>query len=178
MFATLVSLSISARPVLQVLAVAVVALSCSNVAAVAAPEAKISPQFIAKTDKLCATINGRFRCTLGSFPYPNFDPFRPDRKTLLLVGKHFAKALPIRRAIPRQLRNLGEPATGKHAWDTIRTLALQENTLAIKQVAAALALNSKAFVSTVKQTQQLHNTIERQATAAGFPKTTACGEVF
>jgi hypothetical protein len=138
MFATVVSLSISPRPALHVLAVAVVALSCSNVAAVAAPETKISPQFIAKTDKLCAAINGRFRRTLGSFPYPNFNPFRPDRKTLLLVGKHFAKALPIRRAIPRQLRSLGEPTTGKQAWDAIRTLALQANTVAVKQVAVAL----------------------------------------
>jgi hypothetical protein len=164
----------------RVLVVLVVVLSCWNVAAVAARSqaTRINPQFIAKTDKLCVALNARFHRTLGTFPYPNFNPTKPDLKTLPLVGKHFAKALPIRRTIPGQLRSLGEPTTGRQAWDAIRSLGLQENTVAIKQVSAALASNSKAFVATVKQINQLSEAISTRATAAGFPRTTACGQLF
>jgi hypothetical protein len=142
-------------------------------------EAKaISPAFVTKTDRLCATIDAHFRRTLGTFPYPTFDPTKPDPKTLVLVGEHFAKGLPIRRAIPGQLRKLGEPAAGKQAWDAIRSLALRENAVAIDQVSAALASSTKAFVASLKQLDRLHAAITRKAIAAGFPKTTACGELF
>ena len=50
--------------------------------------------------------------------------------------------------------------------------------MAIKQESAALASDSKAFVVTVKQTGQFHNTIVAKAVAAGFPKTSACGQIF
>ena len=139
---------------------------------------QISPQFITKADRLCAKLNVRFGRALGKFPFQDFDATHPDLKTLPLVGKHFAKALPIRRAIPAELRSLGEPATGKQAWDAIRTLALQENAAGIKQVSVALASNAKGFVATVNQIHRLHNSTGGKATAAGFSKTSACGQTF
>lgn len=138
----------------------------------------ISPQFIAKADRLCAKLNARFSSALGTFPFQDFDAFHPDLKTLPLVGKHFAKALPIRRAIPAELRGLGEPTTGKQAWDAIRSLALQVNATGIKQVSVALASNAKGFVPTVSQMHRLHNAIVAKAITAGFAKTSACGETF
>ena len=157
-----------------------IALSCTAVAAGAArSQEKINPQFIAKADGLCAAIDARFTRILGdSFPFKNFDPFKPDPKTLPLVGKHFGKALPLRRAIPGQLRSLGEPSSGRGSWDAIRSLALRQNAVAIRQVSAALASNSEAFVLTAKQLQQLRDAIVKQATAAGFPKDAACGQLF
>jgi hypothetical protein len=119
----------------------------------------ISPEFITKANRLCAKIH-------------------PDLKTLPLVGKHFANALPIRRAIPAELRGLGEPTTGRRAWDAIRSLALQGNAAGIKQVSAALASNAKGFVATVNQIHRLHNATGAKATAAGFPKASACGQTF
>ena len=86
--------------------------------------------------------------------------------------------MPIRRAIPAELRGLGEPATGKQAWDAIRSLALQENAAGIKQVSVALASDAKAFVATVNQIHSLHNAAGGKATAAGFSKTSACGQTF
>ena len=139
---------------------------------------QISPQFIKKADRLCVKLNVRFDRALGKFPFQDFDAFHPDLKTLPLVGKHFAKALPIRRAIPAELRSLGEPATGKQAWDAIRTLALQENATGIKQVSVALASNAKRFVATVNQMHRLHIATGGKATSAGFPKNSPCGQTF
>ncbi len=111
---------------------------------------------------MCAKLNVRFGHALGKFPFQNFDAIHPDLKTLPLVGKHFANALPIRRAIPAELRGLGEPTTGKQAWDAIRSLALQANAAGIKQVSVALASNAKGFVATVNQIHRLHNADRRQ----------------
>jgi hypothetical protein len=138
----------------------------------------ISPEFITKANRLCAKLNVRFGHALGKFPFQNFDAIHPDLKTLPLVGKHFANALPIRRAIPAELRGLGEPTTGRRAWDAIRSLALQGNAAGIKQVSAALASNAKGFVATVNQIHRLHNATGAKATAAGFPKASACGQTF
>ncbi len=155
------------------------ALGCCNASLAVAPQAaKISPQFVVKTDMLCSTISTSFDHTLGTFPFSNFNPTKPDLKTLPLVGKHFAKALSIRRAIPGQLAGLGEPASGEKTWDAIKSLALQANATATKQVSYALASNSGGFVSTVNQISRLHDTIVARAVAAGFPKTSACGQVF
>jgi hypothetical protein len=162
-----------------VLLVTTVALACCS-ASLAAPSGttKISPQFIVKTDKQCATINASFNHVLGNFPFSHFDPTKPDLKTLPLVGKHFAKALAIRHAIPGELRGLGEPAAGKQAWASIRSLALQANASAIKQVSDALASDAKGFVATVNENSRVHDAIVAKAVAAGFSKTSVCGQVF
>ena len=159
-------------------ALAVALACCSTALGAHAQSTAITPKFIVNANKLCATINTGFNHTLGKFPFSNFDPTKPDLKTLPLVGKYFAKALPLRRPIPGELRGLGEPTTGKQAWDAIRSLALRANAAAITQVSAALASNSKAFVATVNQITQLHNAIVAKATAAGFPKNSACGQTF
>jgi hypothetical protein len=105
-------------------------------------------------------------------------PQKPDRKTLILVGKHFAKGLPVHRSIPGRLRKLGEPAAGAKAWDAIRSLALEDNTIAIAQVSDALAGDAKAFVSTVHRLQSLHKQLVAKALASGFSKSTPCGDSF
>ncbi len=139
----------------------------------------ISPTFVSKTDRLCASINADFGRALGKpFPFSNFDPAHPDSKTLVKVGKYFSKALPVHRKIPARLRALGEPAQGRSAWDTIRSLALEDNTVAIEQVAAALAGNKKTFVATYKRLVRLHGQITKDAAAAGFPKSTPCADTF
>ena len=166
------------RSIALSIVVAVALGCCSASLAASAQPAKISPQFIVKSDKWCMTINANFEHTLGKFPFSHFNATKPDLKTLPLVGKHFAKALPIRRAIPSGLQALGEPGSGEQAWNALKSLALHINTVATKQVSYALATDTKDFVATVKQIQRLHKTLVAEALAAGFPKTSACGQVF
>ena len=163
---------------LGALAITVAVPAGSGAAAANAATQAISPSFIARADRLCAAVNGQFNRALGPFPFRNFDPTRPDLATLPKVGRHFAKGESIRRAIPGRLRGLGEPAAGRRPWDAIRTLALQENAASIDQISAALASDATAFVATVNRIQTLQDTIHSKATAAGFPKSTACGLIF
>jgi hypothetical protein len=141
-------------------------------------EQRVTPRFVTKVERWCTSVDTRFKQALGKFPFQDFNPVKPDAKKVVLVGRHFAKVLPIRRTIPRQLRALGEPATGRAQWDRIKALALRTNTIAINQTAAALSGNTRGFVATLKQLDQAHQALGQRATAAGFRKNSACGEIF
>lgn len=95
-----------------------------------------------------------------------------------LVGKHFEEALPVRKAIPNELKGLGEPQAGKTQWAQLESLAAQSDNIAINQIHVALAGNVKGFVSTVNQTQSVHNKLVKTAEKDGFAKSSPCGQVF
>jgi hypothetical protein len=138
----------------------------------------ISPEFIAKVNAYCSAEESRFNRVLGQFPFSNFDPFHPDVKTLRLVGNHFEKALSLRRAVPNELKALGKPQTGKTQWAELETLATQSDNIAIGQIRVALAGDVKGFVTTVNQTQSVHNKLVKTAEKDGFAKSSPCGELF
>jgi hypothetical protein len=138
----------------------------------------ISPSFIAKVNAYCSAEESRFNHVLGKFPFSNFDPVHPDVKTMRLVGKHFEEALSLREAIPHELKGLGEPQAGKTQWAQLESLAAQSDNIAITQIRVALAGNVKGFVSTVNQTQSVHNNLVKTAEKDGFAKSSPCGQVF
>jgi hypothetical protein len=115
---------------------------------------------------------------LGQFPFPNFNPYHPNTKTMRLVGKHFEKALPLRQAIPNGLKALGDPQAGQSRWDKLKSLAAQSNRIAITQVHDALAGNVKGFVATVNQTGSVHNELVKASEKDGFAKSSPCGQIF
>ena len=138
----------------------------------------ITPGFIAKVNAYCSAEESRFNGVLGQFPFPNFEPLHPDTKTLRLVGKHFEEALPLRKAIPNELKALGKPQAGKSQWGELESLAVQSNNIAISQIRVALAGNAKGFVDTVNQTTSVHNKLVKSAQKDGFAKSSPCGQVF
>jgi hypothetical protein len=138
----------------------------------------ITPGFIAKVNAYCSAEESRFNKVLGQFPFSNFDPYHPDVKTLRLVGRHFEEALPLRKAIPNELKALGMPQAGKSQWGELESLAVQSDTIAISQIRVALAGNAKSFVDTVNQTTSVHNKLVSSAEKDGFAKSSPCGQVF
>jgi hypothetical protein len=138
----------------------------------------ISPEFIAQVNAYCSAEESRFNKVLGQFPFSNFDPLHPDVKTLRLVGSHFEKALSLRKAIPDELKALGKPQAGKTQWAELESLAAQSDNIAIDQIRVALAGNVKGFVTTVNQTQSVHNKLVKTAENDGFAKSSPCGDVF
>jgi hypothetical protein len=144
----------------------------------AATKPAISPEFIAKVNAYCSAEESSFNNVLGQFPYPNFDSLHPDVKTLRLVGSHFEKAMSLRTAIPNGLKALGEPQAGKTQWAELRSLATKSDNIAIEQIHAALAANVTGFVTTVNQTNSVHDKLVKTAEKDGFAKSSPCGDVF
>ena len=153
-------------------------LSLEKASPASASTTKVSPEFIVKVNAYCSIEEGRFSKTLGKFPFDNFDPTHPDLSTMRKVGRHFAEALPLRRAIPSDLKNLGEPPVGQAQWDALRALAVKSDQVAIIQVQIALTGTTKAFVANVDHTQVLQNKLESTAVKDGFSKKTPCSDVF
>ena len=116
---------------------------------------------------------------LGQFPFSNFDPLHPEVKTLRLVGKHFEEAMPLRKAIPNELKALGEPQVGKRSIEVNWSHSPCSPTTSLSdQIHVALAGDAKGFVDTVNQTTSVHNKLVKSAEKDGFAKSSPCGQVF
>jgi hypothetical protein len=133
---------------------------------------------VAKVNAFCAAEAKQLPTNGHQFPYPHFDPDHPDLRTLPRVGAWFAADLPERRKLPARINALGEPAAGRAPWDQIRSLALQENAVATRQVNAALASQAGAFTQTAHTITKISDELHNAAHTAGFSTTTPCGNVF
>ncbi|MGH9100993.1 MAG: hypothetical protein ACRDV8_12305 [Acidimicrobiales bacterium] len=145
----------------------------------AASTAKISPSFIAKANMTCTKINAAFsRTGETKFPYPTFDPLKPQQSLLKKVGKYFDQGLEVERSIPERLRKLGEPAKGVRTWNKLRTLADRLEKDAMRQARTATTGDAKAFVAAVRQYTRIDDPLEAMAKRAGFPRSSSCATVF
>lgn len=125
--------------------------------------------FLAHANHICAQAS-RQLTALPPFPYPNFDPLRPDPALLPQVGAFFAgpgDPRPIFRTLYTQLRALGAPPANRSAWG--RTLRARAAALTVinEQDAAALAANTPAFVNTVHASDRAYRQVAITATVFG-----------
>jgi hypothetical protein len=139
----------------------------------------ITPSFIAKVNTFCAAEATQITTAEGgSFPYPNFNPYAPDVKTMRLAGAFFAKALSVRQVVPQQLEAVGEPTSGQRQWNDLKAIDAESNRIAITQVHDAQAGNVKGFVSTVRQLTSAQNDLVKEAVKDGFAKSSPCTDAF
>ncbi len=151
--------------------------ACGNSAAAGPKSPQIDPAFVAKVNAFCAAETRRFPMYGKQFPYPHFDPDHPDLATLPRVGSYFAADLPERHKLPARLDALGEPATGRPQWDRIRSLALRENAVTIRQVNVALASRAQAFTETAHAIHKITDELHHAARRAGFSTTSQCAKL-
>jgi hypothetical protein len=141
--------------------------------------ATITPSFIAKVNTFCAAEATQITTAEGgSFPYPNFNPYAPDVKTMRLAGAFFAKALPVRQVVPQQLEALGEPTSGQRQWNDLKAMDAKSNRIAIAQVHDAQTGNVNGFVTTVRQLTSVQKDLVKEAVKDGFTKSNPCTEAF
>jgi hypothetical protein len=135
---------------------------------------KLEPAFIARVDAVCA------RATKGAvpFPYRNFDPTHPDVKLLPKVGAFLAKRQTTADAVPHQLRELGQPTTGRPIWAQMLGLATRERAIADRQIKAAETVDVHGFVTTLAPTREISNQLRQLAKDAGFSSSSPCGMIF
>jgi hypothetical protein len=135
---------------------------------------KIDPQFIARVDSVCA------RAAAGSkpFPYPSFNPGRPDVKMLPKVGAFFASQQAVADAVPKQLLQLGAPTTGQTIWSRMLALATQDRVIADRQIKAAKASDVAGFVATLQPVTTFSQQLRALARQAGFPASSPGGTIF
>jgi hypothetical protein len=137
----------------------------------------LEASFIARVNAVCA----RAKATIGAhgkFPYPTFDPLHPDVKLLPKVGAFFATTQATSDRVPRELRKLGNPATGQGEWTQLVALATQSRLIADRQIAAAKASNVPAFIATVHAVQANEARLGQVGSASGFNSASPCNAVL
>jgi hypothetical protein len=150
----------------------------STGAAAAAKTGTVDTAFVHKVSTWCAQTIAHYHTAQGAFPVPGFDPLHPDPAVLPQVGRYLARGNQVRDGIPAGLRALGEPATLTAQWDRVRDRFLRTIPLARAQISAALAGNATAFAALAVETQDLGKQIDAAGTAAGFPASSACADLF
>ena len=157
---SLITATVTPRPG-SVLRVAVVVRSAANAT------------LVADADQIC-TRASRQLAALPSFPFPDFDPLRPDPGLLPQVGAFFTgpgDPRPIFDNLNARLRALGRPPAADGWWDRMLHARGAELAVINEQDRAALAGDAPAFVHSVGDSIGAFRQIAITATVFG---TTRC----
>jgi hypothetical protein len=137
------------------------------------PRPAKNDRFIRRADAACHATERKVQA-LGSFPFPDFDPFQPDPQELPKVGQFFND--PARRDLPSglltKLERMGRPPAGNRAWKNLleaRSTMLAEEK---KQTKAALANDAPTFVKTVYQLSRDYNEVVFRSAVFGVQNCT------
>jgi hypothetical protein len=142
-----------------------------RVAVLARPVA--NARLIADADRICARAS-RQLAALPPFPFPEFDPVRPDPGLLPQVGAFFTgpgDPRPIFQTLDARLRALGRPPAGRGWWARMLRARGAELAVINEQDRAALAGDAPAFVRSVRDSVGAFGQIAITATMFG---TTRC----
>jgi hypothetical protein len=155
------------------------AVTSSSTPALAASTPKITPSFVAKVNAACRSFSTSFdKAGERKFPYPKFNPVKPQVDLLKKVGRYFDKGTSVWKSVPRKLRALGMPAQGAATWRKIRALADKHVAAALTQARTATAGNAKGFVAAVREETSVTDQLNSVALAAGFTAKSACATFF
>jgi hypothetical protein len=130
--------------------------------------AAVDSAFAARAAAICGASKQAFASS-PPFPYPSFDATVPSPVSDLPgIGAYFAKyGAPIWTGSLHQLQALGEPVSGRQAWDSFMNLLVPFVATQAQQVADAKAGNASAFVATVNWLSGHRAAADEAATVAG-----------
>jgi hypothetical protein len=128
--------------------------------------------FQSKATTVCAKALAQKRAQ-GPFPYPHFNPTRPDRSKFPGIARVEAKTVTIYETWLRDMRALGQPQKGRPAWAaTVRALSRNGQIIADQQVAARQG-DSHIFTKDYYDGNKAQHDLENAANAAGLPRCNA-----
>src|SRR6476661_9501713 len=110
----------------------------------------------------------------GHFPYPDFNPTKPNPSQFPGVAQFFTKAVATYSTWLRQMRALGRPPSGQQAWaDLLKQIGVQLQ-LHEDQRAAALRGDTTTFANDYQKGLEVTDALMHAADAAGVSD---CGSV-
>jgi hypothetical protein len=113
---------------------------------------------------------------LGRFPFPNFNPTRPDLSKLPPIARLEIKTVKIYDTWLREMLALGQPPTGKAAWGDVAAALRTNGRIITDQEAAARRVDGPTFTKDYYDGNKAQQELERASTAAGLPVCTAAAK--
>lgn len=109
----------------------------------------------------------------GPFPYPDFNPTKPDRSKLLGVARFLEKTINTFQTWLRDMEALGQPPTGRKAWTDLLRAIQTHVRLDIEQQAAAWRGDTETFINDYVEGVQSQEALLSAAESAGVPQCAA-----
>jgi hypothetical protein len=139
-------------------------------------QAVLGKAFQSRALAVCHTALAHKRA-LGPFPYPDFNPTRPDLSKLPSIARLEVRTVKIYHTWLGQMLALGQPPTRQAAWtDVVRALRINGRIIADQQVAARRG-NGRTFTRDYYDGNKAQQGLERAAKAAGVPGCAAAAAV-
>jgi hypothetical protein len=113
----------------------------------------------------------------GPFPYPNFNPTRPDLSKLPGIGRLESKTVQIYDTWLRQMVALGQPPTGRPAWAAVVRDLRSNGRIIADQRVAARRLDGRTFTKDYYAGNKAQRALESASKSAGVPACTAAAAV-
>ena len=105
----------------------------------------------------------------GPFPFPDFNPTKPDLSKLPAIATSEAKTVTIYQTWQRAMLALGQPPTGKGAWAGVLEALESHVRIIEEQQAAAQNGDGQTFTKDYYEGNKAQDEMEKAADAAGVP---------
>jgi hypothetical protein len=136
-------------------------------------DAAVPASFRSKALAVCKIATAQKKA-LGPFPYPDFNPTRPDWSKYPGVARALTQTPVLFRTWQRNMQALGEPSTGRPAWDDLLAAIAAHVRIATEQQAAAARHDSDTFTKDYYEGSDTVKEVLRASGAAGVP---ACADM-
>jgi hypothetical protein len=107
----------------------------------------------------------------GPFPFPRFNPTRPDRSKLPAIGRLEAKTVKIFKTWLRSMLALGQPPSGRVPWKHLVSALRTNLGIIADQQAAAQSFDAQTFTKDYYTGNTAQHDVELRSQGLGL---TAC----
>jgi hypothetical protein len=105
----------------------------------------------------------------GPFPFPDFNPTKPDLSKLPAIATSEAKTVTIFETWLGKMQALGQPPTGQAAWADVMKALESHVRIIEEQQAAAQNGDGQTFTKDYYEGNKAKDEMEKAADAAGVP---------
>jgi hypothetical protein len=132
----------------------------------------VGTAFRAKAAQVCRSALAMKRAQ-GPFPYPAFNPTRPNVAYFPEIARFELGTIRTYRAWLGNMVALGLPPTGRDAWSDLLTAIRAHVDITVDQAAAAQRGDADVFTRTSHEGTKTQDDLLRAAEAAGTPECAA-----
>jgi len=155
----------------RITAIALVLLgtaTCGGGSGHSSRQAVLGDAFQSRARAVCAAALAQKKAR-GAFPYPDFNPTKPDPSKLPGIAAFEAKTVTIYQTWLREMQALGQPPTGRGLWGDVVGAVMSHTRIIVEQQAAAQRGDAQTFTKDYYDGNRAQDAMLRASSAAGVP---------
>ena len=142
--------------------------ACGGGSSHSLPPPVLGTAFQTRARAVCAAALAQKKAQ-GAFPYPDFNPTKPDVLKLPGIAAFEAKTVTIYQTWLREMQALGQPPTGRGLWGDVVGAVVSHTRIIVEQQAAAQRGDAQTFTKDYYDGNRAQDAMVRASGAAGVP---------